>query len=167
MPGCIHNKVNLRTHEKFFSCVLFYCRKLPPFVESSHHLLLKRAAGANVRLLFLPYPCLFAFSGYFLRLCLSYTQSHFSTWVYNPISVSLYPKVFSVLGIHTAFSFSMPKVSSCPGYSYCFCFSYTQGFSLSWVFIRLFLSLCPNFYIHLRIMDAFPFTAPFLYPFML
>ena len=112
-------------------------------VESSHNLLLKRVAGAHIRLLSLPYLWLFAFSGYFLSLCLPYTQSHFSAWVYSLISsslyprffsllgihivfVSLYPSIFTVLGIHTVFYFSIPKVFPYPGYISDFCIQYTQ-----------------------------------------
>ena len=108
-----------------------------------------------------PIPKDFSFSGYFLNLCLPYTQSHFSAWVYSLIFSSLYPRFFSVLGILTAFAslypkislslgtlnafcFSIPKVVSFSGYSYCFLLLYTQRFFFLWVLLMLFSSLYPK-----------------------
>ena len=112
-------------------------------------------------------PKVFHRSGYPCYFLLLYTQRFSLFWVSIRLFASLYPKVFSLLGIHTAFSFSIPKVFLSSGYPYAFFFLYTQSFFLPWVYIWLLYLVCPNFYIHLRIMDTFPFTAPFLCPFML
>ena len=112
-------------------------------------------------------------SGFYL----SYTQAFCPLWVFSqplsplyPItflrlgiqsnSSSLYPRFFSVLGILTAFTFSIPKDFLFHGYSYCFLLLYTQSCFFLWVYIRLLCPIYPNFYIHLNIIDAFPFIAP-------
>ena len=108
-----------------------------------------------------PIPKVFALSGYFLNLCLPYTQSHFSAWVYSLISLpytqgfslfwvfllhfaSLYPKIFLSLGTLNAFFFSIPKGYLFSGYSYCFLLLYTQRFFFLWVFLLHFASLYPK-----------------------
>ena len=124
-----------------------------------------------------PIPKPFALSGYFLNLCLPYTQSHFSAWVYSLISsslylsfslfwvfllllLSIYPKIFLSMGILIAFCFSIPKDFSFHGYSYCFCFLYTQRFSLPWVFLLLFASLYPKLFFSLGIYLTFVSDIP-------
>ena len=107
-----------------------------------------------------PIPKPFALSGYFLNLCLPYTQSHFSAWVYSLISSSLYPRFFSVLGILTAFTFYIPKDFSFHGYSYCFLLLYTQRFFFPWVFLLLLLSLYPKIFSSMGILTAFCFSIP-------
>ena len=81
----------------------------------------------------------FAFFGYFPNPCLPY---------------------FLHLGIHTPFCFFIPKGFLSSGYSYAFLLLYTQGFSLSWVSIRLFLSLYPKFFLALGIYLAFVSGMP-------
>ena len=75
-----------------------------------------------------PIPKDFSFSGYFLNLCLPYTQSHFSAWVYSLIFSSLYPRFFSVLGILTAFASLYPKISLSLGTLNAFFFSIPKGY---------------------------------------
>lgn len=93
-----------------------------------------------------PIPKPFALSGYFLNLCLPYTQSHFSAWVYSLIPLP--------------YCFSIPKDFSFHGYSYCFCFLYTQRFSLPWVFLLLFASLYPKLFFSLGIYLTFVSDIP-------
>ena len=90
-------------------------------------------------------------------------------------------RFFSVLGIHAAFCFSIPKGFLSSGYPRCFLllyaqkFSlflvfilflllYTQKFSLFWVFILLFASLCPKVFSLLGIHTAFCFSMPKVFP---
>ena len=114
-----------------------------------------------------PLSPLFSPLGYPYAFLPLYTQGFSLFWVSIRLFLSLYPKVFSLLGIHTPFCFSIPKGFLFSGYPYAFFFLYTQSFFLPWVYIWLLYLVCPNFYIHLRIMDTFPFTAPFLRPSML
>ena len=114
-----------------------------------------------------PLSPLFSPLGYPYAFLLLYTQGFSLSWVSIRLFLSLYPKAFSLLGIHTPFCFSIPKGFLSSGYPYAFFFLYTQSFFLPWVYIWLLYLVCPNFYIHQRIMDTFPFTAPFLCPSML
>ena len=67
-----------------------------------------------------------------------------------------------------AYAFCLLRVFSQPlsplfsplGYPYAFLPLYTQGFSLSWVSIRLFLSLYPKFFLALGIYLAFVSGMP-------
>ena len=61
-----------------------------------------------------------------IRLFAFYTQRFSLFWVFIRLFASLYPRFFSLLGIHTPFSFSIPKVFSCPGYISGFCIWYAQ-----------------------------------------
>lgn len=56
----------------------------------------------------------------------------------------LYPKISLSLGTLNAFCFSIPKVVSFSGYSYCFLLLYTQRFFFLWVLLMLFSSLYPK-----------------------
>lgn len=63
-----------------------------------------------------PLSPLFSPLGYPYAFLPLYTQGFSLFWVSIRLFASLYPRFFSLLGIHTPFSFSIPKVFSCPGY---------------------------------------------------
>ena len=88
------------------------------------------------------------------------TQGFSLFWVSIRLFAFLYPKVFSLLGIHTPFCFSIPKVFLSPGYPYAFFFLYTQRLSLFWVSIRLFAFLYPKVFSLLGIHTPFSFSIP-------
>ena len=115
--------------------------------------------GIQSNFLFL-IPKVFLCSGYSYCFYFLYTQRFFFPWVFLLLFASLYPKIFLSMGILTAFAFSIPKDFLFHGYSYCFLLLYTQSCFFLWVYIRLLCPIYPNFYIHLNIIDAFPFIAP-------
>ena len=107
-----------------------------------------------------PIPKPFALSGYFLNLCLPYTQSHFSAWVYSLIPLP-YTQGFSLFWVFLLlFTFYIPKDFSFHGYSYCFLLLYTQRFFFPWVFLLLLLSLYPKIFSSMGILTAFCFSIP-------
>ncbi len=107
-----------------------------------------------------PLSPLFSPLGYPYAFLPLYTQGFSLFWVSIRLFAFLYPKVFSLLGIHTPFSFSIPKGFLSSGYPYAFLLFYTQRFSLFWISIRLFLSLYPKFFLALGIYLAFVSGMP-------
>ena len=135
---------------------LFYCRKLPQFT-------FEKSSQCSCPAFISAMPMPFAFFGDFLSLCLPYTQSHFSTWVYSLIFSSLYPRFFSVLGIHTVFASLYPKFFSVLGIHTVFASLYPKFFSVLGIHTAFCFSI-PKHFLRSGYSCCFSFSIPKVFP---